>query len=125
MRHQRRNKKFGRDASSRKAMFRNLVGNLVLHERIETSDTKAKELRQVAERMLTKALRLGDELTIDVAKIKTTTKIKTTIMITRAKKSPRPRRPPRKKPLNLSAFRYETRHAISMRAFFFCDRREI
>jgi large subunit ribosomal protein L17 len=65
-----RNKKFGRDSSSRRAMFRNLVGNLVLHERIETSDTKAKELRQIAERMVTKALRLGDELTVDVAKIK-------------------------------------------------------
>ena len=41
-------------------MFRNLVANLVLHERIETTDAKAKELRRVAERLLTKAIRLGD-----------------------------------------------------------------
>lgn len=41
-------------------MFRNLAANLVLHERIETTDAKAKELRRVAERLITKAVRLGD-----------------------------------------------------------------
>jgi large subunit ribosomal protein L17 len=50
-------------------MFRNLAGNLVLHGRIETTDAKAKELRRVAERLITRALRLGDELTVDVAKL--------------------------------------------------------
>jgi len=40
-------------------MFRNLAANLVLHERIETTDAKAKELRRVAERLITKARRLG------------------------------------------------------------------
>jgi large subunit ribosomal protein L17 len=51
-------------------MFRNLAGNLVLHGRIETTDAKAKELRRVVERLITRALRLGDDLTVDVAKIK-------------------------------------------------------
>ena len=41
-------------------MFRNLTANLVLNERIETTDAKAKELRRVAERLLTKAIRLGE-----------------------------------------------------------------
>jgi len=41
-------------------MFRNLAANLIAHERIETTDAKAKELRRVAERLLTKAIRLGD-----------------------------------------------------------------
>ena len=50
-------------------MFRNLAGNLMLHERIETTDAKAKELRRVAERLLTKALRLGDDLTVDLKSI--------------------------------------------------------
>jgi large subunit ribosomal protein L17 len=50
-------------------MFRNLAGNLVLHGRIETTDAKAKELRRVVERLITRALRLGDDLTIDVAKV--------------------------------------------------------
>jgi large subunit ribosomal protein L17 len=47
-----------------------MAGNLVLHEQIKTTDAKAKELRRVAERLLTKALRLGDDLTVDVAKVK-------------------------------------------------------
>jgi large subunit ribosomal protein L17 len=51
-------------------MFRNLAGNLVLHDRIETTDAKAKELRRVVERLITRALRLGDDLTVDVAKLK-------------------------------------------------------
>jgi len=41
-------------------MFRALSANLVLHERIETTDAKAKELRRVAERLITRAVRLGD-----------------------------------------------------------------
>jgi len=41
-------------------MLRNLTANLVLHERIETTDAKAKELRRVAERLLSKAIRLGE-----------------------------------------------------------------
>ena len=40
-------------------MFRNLAANLVLHERIETTDAKAKELRRVAEKLVTRAARLG------------------------------------------------------------------
>lgn len=41
-------------------MFRNLTANLILNERIETTDAKAKELRRVAERLITKARRLGE-----------------------------------------------------------------
>lgn len=60
MRHKNTGRKFDRDTSSRKAMFRNLAANLVLHERIETTDAKAKELRRVAEKLITKAKRLGE-----------------------------------------------------------------
>jgi large subunit ribosomal protein L17 len=59
MRHLKAGRKFDRNASSRRAMFRNLAANLILHERIETTDAKAKELRRVAERLVTKAARLG------------------------------------------------------------------
>lgn len=41
-------------------MFRNLTANLLTHERIETTDAKAKEVRRVAERLITKAIRLGE-----------------------------------------------------------------
>jgi large subunit ribosomal protein L17 len=40
-------------------MLRALTANLVAHERIETTDAKAKELRRVAERLITRAIRLG------------------------------------------------------------------
>jgi len=60
-------------------MFRNLAGNLVLHERLETTDAKAKELRRIAERLMSKALRLGDSLTIDVGKLKTAAERETVI----------------------------------------------
>src|SRR5690348_10115745 len=60
MRHLNAGRKFGRNTSHRRAMFRNLAANLVLHERIETTDEKAKELRRVVERLITKAVRLGD-----------------------------------------------------------------
>src|ERR1051325_5584904 len=59
MRHRKAGRQFGRDTSSRRAMLRNLAANLITHERIETTDAKAKELRRVAERLITKATRLG------------------------------------------------------------------
>ena len=59
MRHGNSGRKFDRNTSARRAMLRNLTANLVLHERIETTDAKAKELRRVAERLITKAKRLG------------------------------------------------------------------
>jgi len=60
MRHGNSGRKFGRNTSHRKAMFRNLAANLVLHERITTTDAKAKELRRVAEKLVTQAKRVGD-----------------------------------------------------------------
>ena len=47
MRHQKAGRKFGRNTSHRRAMLRNLAGNLVLNERIKTTDAKAKELHYV------------------------------------------------------------------------------
>lgn len=70
MRHQKTGRKFGRNTSHRRAMFRNLAANLVLHERLETTDAKAKELRRIVERLITRATRLGDALTVDVGKLK-------------------------------------------------------
>jgi large subunit ribosomal protein L17 len=59
MRHKNAGRKFDRNTSHRRAMLRNLTANLILHERIQTTDAKAKELRRVAERLITKARRLG------------------------------------------------------------------
>jgi len=70
MRHMKAGRKFGRNTSHRRAMFRNLAGNLVLHGRIQTTDAKARELSRIADRLVTRAVRLGDDLTVDIGKIK-------------------------------------------------------
>ena len=59
MRHQKAGKKLGRNSSHRRAMFRNMVTSLFKYEKLETTDTKAKELKSVAEKMITLAKR-GD-----------------------------------------------------------------
>ncbi len=53
MRHLKAHKKLGMDSSHRKAFFRNMVTSLIEHERIQTTDTRAKELRSIAEKMVT------------------------------------------------------------------------
>ena len=53
MRHRKSGRKFNRNSSHRKAMFRNMVTSLLNHGRIETTDTRAKELRRVAAKMIT------------------------------------------------------------------------
>lgn len=52
MRHLRAGKKFNRSASHRRALLRNLVTSLLRHERIQTTDPKAKELRRWADWMI-------------------------------------------------------------------------
>ncbi len=51
--------KLSRNSSNRKALFRDLVTDLFLYERIQTTEAKAKELRSVAEKLITLAKR-GD-----------------------------------------------------------------
>ncbi|NNL84138.1 MAG: 50S ribosomal protein L17 [Myxococcales bacterium] len=53
MRHRKRHGKLNRTSAHRKAMLRNMVTSLLDHERIETTDAKAKEVRRLAERMIT------------------------------------------------------------------------
>ncbi|UCD33079.1 MAG: 50S ribosomal protein L17 [Desulfobacterales bacterium] len=59
MRHRRARLKLNRTSSHRKAMFRNMVTSLFKHERIRTTDVKAKELRRWADNLITLAKR-GD-----------------------------------------------------------------
>ena len=52
-------RKLNRDSSARKALFRSIVTSLFKYERIETTETKAKEISGIAEQMITLAKR-GD-----------------------------------------------------------------
>ena len=55
MRHRKKGRELGRTRSHKKAMLRNMVTSLILHERIRTTEAKAKELRPFAERLITLA----------------------------------------------------------------------
>jgi large subunit ribosomal protein L17 len=53
VRHHRRGRKLGRDAAHRKALYANLTAALIEHGRIKTTVAKAKEVRPIAEEMIT------------------------------------------------------------------------
>jgi large subunit ribosomal protein L17 len=53
VRHRRSGRKLGRDSAHRKALYANLTGALIEHGRIRTTEAKAKEVRPIAEQMIT------------------------------------------------------------------------
>jgi large subunit ribosomal protein L17 len=53
MRHLKAGRKLGRSSAHRYSLYRNLVAELLTHDRIRTTDEKAKEVRRFAERMVT------------------------------------------------------------------------
>lgn len=55
MNHQRAHRRFNRTSSHRKAMLSSLTNALLQHEQIETTEEKAKDLRGVVERLITRA----------------------------------------------------------------------
>lgn len=53
MRHRKKGRALSRTSSHRKAMLRNMATSLLVHERIRTTEAKAKELRPVVEKLIT------------------------------------------------------------------------
>jgi large subunit ribosomal protein L17 len=53
VRHRKRGRQLGRNTNHRRALFRSLVTSLLEHERIETTEAKAKEIRSFTDRMIT------------------------------------------------------------------------
>jgi len=65
MRHRKAGFHLGRTAAHRKALFSNMVTALIEHEKIRTTDAKARATRRIAERTITLARRVGDVLQKD------------------------------------------------------------
>jgi len=59
MRHNIAGRRLSRDSSHRQAMYRNLVTDLLKHEKIVTTEAKAKEVRGMAEKMITLGKKSG------------------------------------------------------------------
>lgn len=57
MRHNAKGKVLGREKASREAMLRNLAQSVILYERVNTTLTKAKVVRPIVEKLITKGLR--------------------------------------------------------------------
>lgn len=53
MRHRKKGRQLGRNTKHRRALYRSLVTSLLEHERIETTEAKAKEVRGFTDRMIT------------------------------------------------------------------------
>ncbi len=56
-RHQYKGRKLGREAGPRKALLKNLISQIILHEKVTTTLEKAKESRPILEKLITKAIR--------------------------------------------------------------------
>ena len=55
MRHHNKNKKFGRVRKQRTALMRSLARSLILHDKIQTTEAKAKDISPIAEKIITRA----------------------------------------------------------------------
>ena len=68
MRHRRAGRRLGRDSGHRRALYRNLMTELFRHERIETTQAKARAVRPLAERLVTKARKARPDRVVELAK---------------------------------------------------------
>lgn len=60
MKHCKSGRKFNRTSSQRKALFSSLLFSLIIHERIETTEAKAKEIKGKIDRIISKAKKVKD-----------------------------------------------------------------
>lgn len=68
MRHRRVGRHLGREGGHRRALYRNLMTELFRHERIKTTEAKARAVRPLAERLVTKARKARPERVAELAR---------------------------------------------------------
>jgi len=61
MQHKNKTKEFGRTTSQRKAMYKTMLGSLIMREKIQTTEAKAKELKARIDKVINKAKIGNDE----------------------------------------------------------------
>jgi len=84
MRHRRVGRHLKRSSGQRQALYRSLMTDLFRHERIETTEAKARSLRPLAERLVTKARKGRAERVLELAKQREVTKLTAWFSATRA-----------------------------------------
>ena len=94
MRHRKKGRQLGRQTKHRWALFRSLVTSLLEHERIETTEAKAKEIRGFTDRMIT----LGKDGSLPARR-----RAWDGMAYARRAPQPQPRRPPGTRPADLAA----------------------
>jgi large subunit ribosomal protein L17 len=67
MRHQKAGRHLKRTSGQRRALYRNLITELFRHERIETTEAKARAVRPLAEKVVTKARKARSERLVELA----------------------------------------------------------
>ncbi|NLF11198.1 MAG: 50S ribosomal protein L17 [Anaerolineaceae bacterium] len=75
MRHGKAGRHLGRSSGHRRALYRNLITELFRHERIRTTEAKARAVRPLAERLVTKARKARAERVVELAKQRNTEKL--------------------------------------------------
>jgi large subunit ribosomal protein L17 len=68
MRHRKKGRRLNRSSGHRRALYRNLMTELFRHERIKTTEAKARAVRPLAERLVTKARKGRADRLVDLAK---------------------------------------------------------
>ncbi|HEY8499243.1 MAG TPA: 50S ribosomal protein L17 [Clostridia bacterium] len=80
-------RKLGRPTDQRKAILRNLVTSLIQYERIETTETRAKEVKAIADSLISLAVKECDNFTTKQTKVSTAVLDSKGKKITKSKKS--------------------------------------
>jgi len=61
MQHQNKTKEFGRTTDQRRALFKTMLGSLIMEEKIKTTEAKAKELKTKIDKIINKAKKGREE----------------------------------------------------------------
>jgi len=85
MRHGKRGRHLGRSSGHRRALYRNLITDLFRYEKIQTTEAKARAVRPLAERLVTKARKGRPERVIELARLRDERKLTAWFSNARAK----------------------------------------